>query len=81
MFKFLAFLNIFKSNMKKEQYIEIKKLTISKNLYNFVNKNLLPGIGIGNSNFWNGFSKNIHELASKNKELLEKREELQKKNR
>ena len=43
MFKFLTFFNIFKSNMKKEQYIEIKKLTISKNLYSFVNKNLLPG--------------------------------------
>ena len=65
--------------MKKEQYIEIKKLTISKNLYSFVNKNLLPGTGISNSDFWNGFNKNIHELASKNKELLEKREELQKK--
>ena len=65
--------------MKKEQYIEIKKLTISENLYSFVNKNLLPGTGISNSDFWNGFNKNIHELASKNKELLEKREELQKK--
>ena len=65
--------------MKKEQYIEIKKLTISENLYNFVNKDLLPGIGISKSNFWNGFSKNIYKLASKNKELLEKREKLQKK--
>jgi malate synthase len=67
--------------MKKEQYIEIKELTISENLYSFVDKNLLPGTGISNSHFWNGFNKNIHELASKNKELLEKREELQKKNR
>ena len=59
--------------MKKEQYIEIKKLTISENLYNFVNKSLLPGTGISSNNFWNGFSKNIHELTKKNKELLEKR--------
>ena len=65
--------------MKKEKYIEIKNLTVSENLYSFVSKNLLPGIGISNSDFWNGFSKNIHELTSKNKELLEKREELQKK--
>ena len=65
--------------MKKEQYIEIKKLTISKNLYSFVNKNLLPGTGISNNDFWKGFSKSIHKLTSKNKELLEKREELQKK--
>jgi len=65
--------------MKKEKYIEIENLTVSENLYSFVSKNLLPGIGISNSDFWNGFSKNIHELTSKNKELLEKREDLQKK--
>ena len=53
--------------MKKEKYIEIENLTVSENLYSFVNKNLLPGTGIGNSDFWNGFNKNIHELASKNK--------------
>ena len=53
--------------MKKEQYIEIKKLTISKDLYSFVNKNLLPGTRISNNDFWKGFSKNIHELTSKNK--------------
>ena len=65
--------------MKKEQYIKIKSLTISKNLYNFVNKDLLPGTGIGSKDFWNRFNKSIYKLASKNKELLEKREELQKK--
>ena len=53
--------------MKKEQYIEFKELTIAENLYSFVNKNLLPGTGISNNDFWNGFNKNIHELASKNK--------------
>ena len=51
--------------MKKEQYIEIKKLTISENLYSFVNKNLLPGTGISNNDFWKGFSKSIHKLTSK----------------
>ena len=59
--------------MKKEQYIKIKNLTVSENLYSFVNKNLLPGTGISNSHFWNGFNENLHELASKNKELLEQR--------
>ena len=58
--------------------IKIKKLTVSENLYSFINKNLLPGTGVSNSDFWNGFSKNIHELTLKNRELLEKREELQK---
>ena len=30
----------------------------------------MPGTGISNNDFWNGFNKNIHELASKNKELI-----------
>ena len=30
-------------------------------------------------NFWNGFSKVCHELGPKNKELLNKRENIQKK--
>ena len=51
--------------MKKEQYVEFKELTIAENLYSFVNKNLLPGTGISNSDFWDGFNKNIHKLATK----------------
>ena len=63
----------------KEKYIKIKNLSISEKLLNFVNKELLPGTKIKKENFWNGFDKYVHELAPKNKELLEKREKLQKK--
>jgi len=63
----------------KEKYIKIKNLSISKELLNFVNKELLPGTKIKKENFWSGFNKVVHELAPKNKKLLEKREELQKK--
>ena len=65
--------------MKKEEYIEIKNLSISENLYKFVNNELLPGSKISTTNFWNDFSISVHELAKKNKELLEIREDLQKK--
>ncbi len=63
----------------KEKYIKIKNLFISENLLNFINNELLLGTKIKKENFWNGFDKYIHELSSKNKELLENREKLQKK--
>ena len=63
--------------MTKEQYIEIKNLSISENLYRFVNNEILPGTKISSSSFWSNFSLAAHELAKKNKDLLEIREELQ----
>tara|TARA_A100000164_G_C21924049_1_gene782153 strand:- start:71 stop:2224 length:2154 start_codon:yes stop_codon:yes gene_type:complete len=65
--------------MKKERYVDIKNLSISEKLYNFVNNELLPGTKISITSFWNSFSSSIHELAKKNREILEVREELQKK--
>ncbi len=55
----------------KEKYIKIKNLSVSKKLLNFVNEELLPGTKIKKELFWNGFDKYIHELAPKNKKLLE----------
>ena len=63
----------------KEKYIKFKNLSISKKLFNFINKELLPGTKIKKNNFWDGFNAAIHKLTPKNKELLEKREDLQKK--
>ena len=65
--------------MKKEQYVTTEDLSISENLYKFVNDKLLPRTRIKTKYFWKGFSKVISELAPKNKVLLEKRDELQKK--
>jgi len=68
-------------NKMVEKYIKIENLSVSENLFNFVNNELLPGTKIKKDFFWNKFDKCIHELAPKNKRLLELREELQKKNR
>ena len=62
-----------------EKYIKIENLSVSSNILNFVNKELLPDTKINKKNFWRGFSKYVHELAPKNKKLLEIREALQKK--
>ena len=63
----------------KENYIKIKNLSISEKLLYFVNNELLPGTKIKKEIFWDKFDKSIHELAEKNKNLLEIREKLQKK--
>ena len=62
----------------KEKYLKIKNLSISENLANFINKELLPGTKINKEQFWKGFDKCVHELAPKNIKLLQKRERLQK---
>tara|TARA_B100001175_G_scaffold309443_1_gene311144 strand:- start:2605 stop:4797 length:2193 start_codon:yes stop_codon:yes gene_type:complete len=63
---------------KKEQYIKIEKLSVSKILFDFVNNELLKGIHIKKDKFWSGFSKALNDLAPLNKKILETRERLQK---
>ena len=62
----------------KEKYIKIKDLSVSEKLANFINDKLLPGTKISKERFWSGFNKYIHELSPKNKNLIEKRERIQK---
>jgi malate synthase len=63
-----------------KKYIKIKNLSVSLELANFVNKDLLPGTGVVKNKFWSGLDKYAHELSLKNKNLIEFREILQKKN-
>jgi malate synthase len=62
-----------------KKYIKINNLSISQNLLNFVNQELLDGTEISPEKFWHGLDKVVHELSPKNKELIDKREQLQKK--
>ena len=54
-------------------------LKISSALLDFINNEVIPGTSIKPEDFWAGFDSALHELAPKNKKLLEKREEIQKK--
>jgi len=62
-----------------KKYVYLGKLSISSKLLNFVNDELLPGTDVTKENFWSGLDKCAHELAPKNRKLLEFRENLQKK--
>ena len=61
------------------KYHSVSNLKVSDELFNFVNNELFNGTDISPEKFWEGFDKAIHELAPKNKELINFRESLQKK--
>ncbi len=60
-------------------YKSVNNLKISEDLLSFVNNELLEDTGITAENFWSGFDKAVHDLAPKNKEFLDIRENLQNK--
>ena len=62
-----------------KNYQNVNNLKISEELLSFVNKELLKDLDISSEKFWEGFDKVIHDLAPKNKELIQIRENLQKK--
>jgi len=62
-----------------KKYISQGQLSIASELLDFVNNELLPGTNVTKENFWSGLDKSAHELAPKNRKLLEFRENLQKK--
>ncbi len=54
-------------------------LKINTKLLDFVNNEIIPGTNIKSEEFWTNFEKIVHELAPKNRQLIQKREEIQKK--
>ena len=59
--------------------IEVNSLKISSTLFEFINKEVIPGTDIKSDDFWSKFGKIVHDLAPINKNLIEKREVIQKK--
>ena len=60
-----------------KKYINIENLSISEDFYDFINKEAIPGLNILEDAFWKGLSRVSHDLAPKNKELLNVRKKLQ----
>ena len=57
----------------------INNLKVDENLLDFIDNEVIPGTGIDPKKFWSDFDKSIHELSPKNKELIQKRNDIQKK--
>ena len=56
-------------------------LKVNSILFEFINNDVIPGTNVKSDEFWKKFSKAVHELAPINKNLIERRERIQKKNR
>ena len=54
-------------------------LKISSILFEFINNEVIPGTKVGADEFWNSFAKAVTDLAPINKDLIKKREDLQRK--
>ena len=50
--------------------IQKKNIKVNKELFNFVNKNILKNVKIDENNFWNGFSDIVDTFNPRNIELL-----------
>ena len=61
------------------KYHSVNNLKVSDELLYFVNNELFKETDISPEKFWKDFDKAVHELAPKNKELIDYRETLQKK--
>ena len=59
--------------------INISNLSVDENLVKFINDEVLPGTNINSKKFWDSFSEVVNKLAPKNKNLIQKRAEIQKK--
>ena len=69
----------FKYSYMTSKYHSVNNLKVSEELLLFVNNELFNGTDISPEKFWKDFDKAVHELAPKNKELIDFRETLQKK--
>lgn len=57
--------------------VEIAGLQIARALHDFVVNEALPGTGVAVDAFWSGFSAIVHDLGTKNRALLAKRDAIQ----
>ncbi|MDR3532685.1 MAG: malate synthase G [Rhodopila sp.] len=58
-------------------YVESAGIRIAKPLYDFVNREALPGTSIGSDAFWSGFAALLRDLGPRCKALLDKRDRIQ----
>ena len=63
----------------KKKYTKVNNLSVSDDLLNFIDNELLKDTQISSKKFWLGFDKAVHELTPRNKELIQTREDIQKK--
>jgi len=59
--------------------VSVDHLEIDGNLYDFVNREAIPGTGVQEQPFWRGFANLVGALAPRNAALMSQRDQLQEK--
>ncbi len=67
----------FMEGMPMSDRVQMGQLQVAKELAEFVENDVTPGLDISPSVLWNTLEKILNDLGPKNRELLEKRESLQ----
>ncbi|WP_037144277.1 malate synthase G [Rhodococcoides fascians] len=57
--------------------VKIAGMDVAESLFRFIEDEALPGSGVDSSTFWSGLAAIIDDLAPKNRQLLERRDDLQ----
>ena len=60
------------------KYEKIGQLEVSEDLFRLVNESILPGAEVSSDGFWLGLEGLVAELGPRNRQLIEKRQSLQK---
>ena len=58
-------------------YVNVGSIKVAEELYNFVNQEALPPTGLDVEQFWKDFEQLLLDFTPRNRELLEKRQEIQ----
>src|SRR5213592_2175729 len=58
-------------------YVRIGGLSIAKALHKFIEQEAAPGTGISAEAFWSGFAELLRDCGTRNRQLLQVRDELQ----
>ncbi|SEL21735.1 malate synthase G [Ectothiorhodospira marina] len=59
------------------EYVTAGQLQVAAQLHDFINREALPGTNVSAEAFWGGLDRMVHDLAPRNRALLEKRDALQ----
>src|SRR6187200_1699151 len=60
-----------------DQRVQVGGLAVAASLHRFITEEALPGTGVDPDSFWRGADSLVHDLTPRNRELLARREELQ----
>ena len=58
-------------------YVRIGSLSVAKTLHEFIEQEAAPGTSISAEAFWSGFAELLRDCGTRNRQLLQSRDELQ----